>query len=340
MVDQDLSLFHDTVPLCSVTEFGAPMPDADLLWQAKTAEEWSEMFSQVHEFSNGFSSVRSGARPSSLRDLFRNFLDDAAQDLSLTPIHLRLLLHPLQTLVCQYCQLLSCFSDSMASRQRSRTLTAASTRVRLEEVQALLQRWFDLAEKYLKSSPLCPMMQANLVMFHLISLNAVTNFPEIERVARRENVDYSYQGLAWVHKKCITDVHEAVFHAGQTFRLIRTMPRDVQPPWWPGAIYRVALILWADSLIHNESTSPQQRAQYQSSNMTFAIDQLPPEHPVINRYLTRREGIPTLTKRDGSPVHLDHNFTVLSHCIDVLDESVATRFSDGIRGKLEKLARG
>jgi hypothetical protein len=37
---------------------------------------------------------------------------------------------------------------------------------------------------------------------------------------------------------------------------------------------------------------------------------------------------------------MDHAFTVLSHCIDVVDEGVATRFSDGIRGKLERLARG
>jgi hypothetical protein len=76
MVDQDLSLFHDTAPLFSVTEFGAPMPDSDQLWQAQTASEWSEMFNQVHEFSNGYSSVGSGARPPSLRDLFRYFLDD------------------------------------------------------------------------------------------------------------------------------------------------------------------------------------------------------------------------------------------------------------------------
>ena len=62
MVDQDLSLFHDTAPLFSVTEFGAPMPDSDRLGQAQTAAEWSEMFNQVHEFSNGYSSVGSGAR--------------------------------------------------------------------------------------------------------------------------------------------------------------------------------------------------------------------------------------------------------------------------------------
>lgn len=345
MVDQDLSLFHDTAPLFSVTEFGAPMPDSDRLWQAQTAPEWSEVFNQVHEFSNGYPSVGSGARPLSLRDLFRHFLDDEiviqdVQEIHLTPMHLRLLLHPLQTLVCQYCQLLSCFSDSIASRSRNRALTAASTRVRLEEVQALLGRWFDLAKRYMKSNPVCPMMQANLVMFHLISMNAVTNFPEIERLARREGVDGSYQQMLWMHNKCLSDVQEAVVHAGQILRLVREMSRGIRPPWWPGAVYRAALVMWTDSLAHNDSFSPNQQRQYQPPTATFAVDRLPSDHQLILRYLSRKEGNPTMTKLDGSPVALDNGFAVLSHCIDVIDEGVATRFSDGIRNKLEKLARG
>jgi hypothetical protein len=345
MVDQDLSLFHDTAPLFSVTEFGAPMPDSERLWQARTAAEWSEMFNQVHEFSNGYSSVGSGARPLSLRDLFRHFLDDEivihdVQEVHLTPLHLRLLLHPLQTLVCQYCQLLSCFSDSIASRSRNRALTAASTRVRLEEVQALLGRWFDLAKRYMKSNPVCPMMQANLVMFHIISMNAVTNFPEIERLARREGFDGSFQQLLWIHKKCLSDVQEAIMHAGQILRLVREMPRGIRPPWWPGAIYRAALVMWTDSLVHNESMGPNQQGPYQPPPPTFPVDRLPSDHQMISRYLSRKEGKPALTKLDGSLVPLDNSIAVLSHCIEVIAEGVATRFADGIRSKLEKLGRG
>ncbi|KAH5008033.1 hypothetical protein HBI74_211040 [Parastagonospora nodorum] len=345
MVDQDLSLFHDTNPLFSVTEFGAPMPDADILWQARTAAEWSETFNQVHAFSNGHSSVGSGARPLSLREIFRYFLDDEIviqdlQEIHLTPMHLRLLLHPLQTLVCQYCQLLSCFSDSVASRSRNRALTAASTRVRLEEVQALLGRWFDLARRYMKCNPICPMMQANLVMFHLISMNAVTNFPEIERLARREGFDSNFQQIMWMHNKCLSDVQEAIVHAGQILRLVREMPRGIRPPWWAGAVYRAALVMWTDSLVRNESTSPRQQGHFQPPNATLAIDQLTSDHPMILRYVSRKEGIPTLTKRDGTIVTIDNSFAVLSHCVDVLDEGVATRFSDGIRNKLERLARG
>jgi hypothetical protein len=343
MVDQELSLFHDTAPLFAVTELVVPMPDADRLWSARSAAEWSSIFEQVHEFSGGYSSVGSGARPLSLRDLFRHFLDDEMIPLGIemTPLQLRLLLHPLQGLVYQYNQLLSCFSDSLSTRSSgSLTVTAASTRTRVQEVQSLLQRWFDLAERYLKANPMCAMMSTNLIIYHLISLNAVTNFPEIERLARRENCDGTYQQLMWIHKRCISDVEEAVYHCGQVFRLVRQMPRGIRPPWWAGAIYRVALVLWTDSLASKETTSPSNNGMFPVPGPSFAIDAVTPDHPLVIRYLTKREGVPTLTKRDGSQIGIDQAFPVLQHCMEVVEEGASTRFSDGIYGKLEKLARG
>ena len=340
MVDQDLSLFHDTPPLFSVTEFGAPMPDSDALWHAKTASEWSSIFEQVHEFSGGYSSLGSGARPLCLRDLFRLFLDDAvvSQGIELTPLHLRLLLHPLQSLVCQFRQLLSCFSDTSGFRMGSKSVTAASTRIRLEEVQAMLQRWYALADRYLRNNPMCPLMQANLVMFHLVSLNAVTNFPEIERLARREGTDGSYEQLVWLHKQCLTDVEEAIFHGGQILRLVRSMSRSIRPPWWAGAIYRVALLFWCHSLVHSETVTPTS-GMFPPPDSSFAVDGLPPDHGLVVRYLTKREGNPTLTKRDGSQMPIDNPFAILFHCVDVISEGVSTRFSDGICNKLTRLAK-
>jgi hypothetical protein len=341
MVDQDLALFRDIAPIFSITEFGASVPDIDRLWQAKTAVDWASVFDQVHPMAGGLASREPVARPVSLRDLFSLFLDDEifAQNIELTPLHLRLLLHPLQSLVYQFCQLLSCFSDSANSRPRARAVSAQSTRARMEEVQTLLQRWYDLADRHLKSNPMCPMMQAALVIFHLISLNAVTNFPEAERLARKENSDGSYQQLLWMHKRCIRDVEEALFHSGQVLRLVRSMPRAVRPPWWAAAIYRASMILWVDSLTHKESISPSTSTMFPVQGPSFALDALPPDHPLIVRYLTKREGLPTLTKRDGSQVPMDRASTVLSHCIDMIDEGLPTRFSDGIRGKLERLAR-
>ncbi|KAI6797072.1 transcription factor Cmr1 [Hortaea werneckii] len=343
MVDQEISLFHDTAPLFSVTEFAAPMPDADRLWHAKSAAEWSSVFEQVHEFSGGFSSVGSGARPLSLHDLFRHFLNNEMISLGIemTPLQLRLLLHPLQSLVCQYGQLLSCFGDSMGKHQSGpHTMTATSTRNRLGEVQSLLSRWFDLAERYLKANPMCAFMQTNLIIFHLISLNAVTNFPEIERLARREGVDGTFQQVAWMHKRCIADVEEAVFHCGQVFRLIRSMPRGIRPPWWAGAIYRVGLILWTDSLVRRDNSNMNNGEIFPVPGPSFAIDALPADHPLIVRYLTKREGVACVTKRDGSQMAVDQPFRILQHCVEVIAEGAATRFSDGIRSKLDRLSRG
>lgn len=341
MVDQELSLFHDTAPLFSVTEFGSPMPDSDGLWHARSAVEWSSIFEQVHEFSGGYSSVGSGARPLSLRDLFRHFLDDSlvAQGIELTALHLRLLLHPLQSLVFQYRQLLSCFSENLSNRNNTASLSAASTMARLEELRALLQRWYGLADRYVNNNPMCPLMQATLIMFHLISLNATTNFAEIERLARREGVDGSYQQLAWLHKRCITDVEESLFHCGQVLRTIRAMPRSIRPSWWAAAVYRVALVMWTDSLVHKETLTPTSGG-FPTQESSFAVDNLPVDHPMLVHYLSKREGTPMLTKLDGSQMPLDNPFAVLFHCVDVISEGISTRFTDGVRAKLGRLAKG
>lgn len=409
MVDQDLSFFADSGPMLNVGECTAPMPDNDRLWHAKTAREWTDAFHSVHGLNENFAALGSKTRPLSLQELFRRFLDDDlhSQTPAPTPLQLRLLLHPLQSLVCQYTQLLSCRTDtyrtrtgsphntsrpsssshshahpsSSASSSASSAVSTAAVRVRQEEVSALLARWYALATAHLAQHPICATMQASFVIFHLLALNAVSNFAAIEKLARREGVDGSYAQLLWLHRTCITDVQEAIFHAGQVLRLVRSMPRSVRPMWWPGAVYRVALVLWVDALRHNHTHPPghristgaenggvsptttttaritggkfgpskqqqqqQQRLRSQSVSahmpLSIAVDALPADHPLLLTYLKKREGAAVLTARDGSFVPLDNAFTVVSHCVDVLDEGIPTRLSEGIRGKLERLARG
>ena len=336
-VDQELSLFNDTPPLFSVTEFNAPMPDTQTLWQAKSAKQWSNIFERVHEFSDGYSSLGSGVRPLSLRELFRRFVNDSVvcQNIQLTPLHLRLLLHPLHSLVCQFRQLQNCLPDS--NLNGSSNLAATSTPIKLKEVQSMLQRWYDLAVRYLKCNPFCPLMQASLVVFHLISLNVVTDFLKIERFARRDGIDGSFQSRIVMHKQCLGHVEEAMFHSGQVIRLIRSMPSNIRPPWWAAAMYRAALVFWCDSIIQDKKTSNGQ--SFATSESGFPVDDLLPEHPLVIQYLTKRRGIPTLTRRDGSHMPIDKPCTVLFHCVDVISEGVSTRFSDGICNKLLKLAK-
>jgi hypothetical protein len=74
------------------------------------------------------------------------------------------------------------------------------------------------------------------------------------------------------------------------------------------------------------------------SGSAFAIDALEADHPLIVRYLTKREGVPCVTKHDGSTLPIDRSLAVLHHCVEVIDEGIATQLSEGIRSKLGRLA--
>ncbi|CAK7211735.1 hypothetical protein SBRCBS47491_001216 [Sporothrix bragantina] len=168
--------------------------------------------------------------------------------------------------------MLSCLPEvPPVRRTTNRTVTKASTMQRLEEVQAQLQHWYELSMAYYKANPGCAVTRCNLVLYHLISLNAVTNFPEVERLARREGVTGSFGAnggsmsisASTRHKRCIFLREEAVFHCGQVLRVLRQMPADRRPSWWSAALYRSVLILWADSVCHAEINADlqQQKAQ-------------------------------------------------------------------------------
>ncbi len=73
-----------------------------------------------------------------------------------------------------------------SSRRAARTLTTASTLLRLEEAESALNRWYYLCMIHATAEPYCPIALSKLVIYHLIGLNAITCFPEVERLARKE----------------------------------------------------------------------------------------------------------------------------------------------------------
>ncbi|KJR81859.1 uncharacterized protein SPSK_00677 [Sporothrix schenckii 1099-18] len=264
MVDQELSLFHDTAPVLSISDLQCPLPSSEALWLAPTAERWAAIAQSTYSTSSNASSSNSASASSvtpSLCELFQDFLHDnlARRKTTLSPQQLRLLLHPLQGLLCHLRQMLSCLPEvPPVRRTTNRTVTKASTMQRLEEVQAQLQHWYELSMAYYKANPGCAVTKCNLVLYHLISLNAVTNFPEIERLARRDGFSNSTEPSVR-HKRCIFLREEAIFHCGQVLRVLRQMPSDRRPSWWSAALYRAVLILWAESVCHLDSNAAEQQ---------------------------------------------------------------------------------
>ena len=325
-VDQEISLMSDNTPLLSVVNLHAPMPDSDDLWHAESATKWLQLFEETHGATY--------TSPASLRDFFTQFVDGDFTGKTLSPTQLRLLLHPLQAQVCHLRQFIACLPDGGSQSKASRAVSKTATKVRLEELSVLLQQWYAIIrQSFSGKNGTCWTTCANLIMYHLISLNVITSFKCIEQFARREVNLGPFRHTSWLQNRCIDQPEEVYFHCGQILRLIRSMPKPVRPPWWAGAVYRVALTAWANSMASSTSrfggsTSPTE------VDRPFAIDDLTPETDAISRYMKYQEGTPMLTRQDGSLAPLDVPSNVLQHCIDVLEDDSSMRLADGIKRKL------
>ncbi|KAK5661290.1 hypothetical protein OQA88_11185 [Cercophora sp. LCS_1] len=346
MLDQELSLFHDTAPLLAITELQCPLPAPEALWMAPNADKWMATMQSIYGCTANVNPqlLNAPTVSPSLYDLYQDFLHDglSRRQTPLSPQQLRLLLHPMQSLLCHLRQMLSCFSDVMGNRSRTTggpTVTKASTLHRLEEVQVLLQKWYELTLESSKSNPDCPVTRCNMVIYHLISLNAMTNFPECERLARREGFDGTYWELSLRHKRCISQREEAIFHCGQVFRLLRLMPVDRRPAWWSAAMYRATLVLWVDSVSRlDPNFQPDKRDNVgPGSAAPVAIDRGLPEDSNLIAYIWNGEGVAVLTRADGSPISLDKPSDVLGYAIKNIEDSPSARLGDGIRRKLIQL---
>ena len=326
IVDQEIALFSDSTPQLSIVDLHVPMPDSDDLWHAPSAVEWLSLFESTHG-----QTYRS---PASVRDTFTRFVDGDLAGKKLSPTQLRLLLHPLQAQVSQLRQFIACLPDGGTHARSSRAVSKAATKVRLEEISTLLQQWYAISkESFSGNQGTCWTTCANLIMYHLISLNTITSFKDIEQFARREVSTAHAKGNNWLQSKCIDQPEEALFHCGQLLRLIRSMPKPVRPPWWAGAVYRAAIIGWATSMSRNGQPFTT-GSETDDRPSQFAIDDLTPEHELIGRFVRHQEGEPMLNSADGNliPVYIPSN--VLSACVDVLEEDPSMRLADGIKRKL------
>jgi hypothetical protein len=337
MIDQELSLFHDTSLILSITDLQTPLPSAERLWRARNPAEWLAILHET-QASSGNTDYHSPPRSQenvSLSHLFQDMLRDELEvkNRHLSAVRLKLLLHPLQSLVSHLGQLLSCYYGMHDNRQSTRPLTTASTLMRLEEVQSSLQKWYDIVMVNHRADPDCLTTNGSLVLYHLIYLNTVSYFPEIERLARREGFEGSSWQNALRSKQFIYQPEKAIFHCGQVLRIIGNMPRMGRPAWWSAAVYRATMILWVDSMSRVYSGETCEKGP------VFMINTSTPDDPVVKAYLCNLYGTPALLNRDGSCTKLGGPDNVLAHCLSLLDVGVSTRFSDGVRRKLQTLSK-
>ena len=179
-VDQELSLYFDAAPMLTITNINTVIPDQEHLRQASSVKEWLEACENAYGASDNKPHM-------SLYASFRSFVhgEFTNPNVKLFPQQLRLVLHSPQALSLNLRQLLGYFSsDQSCHRKASQSVMKSAMRGLLKEVQSLLQQWYAIAVQNRTDgyAPTC----AGLVIYHLISLNTVVCFPEIERLAHRE----------------------------------------------------------------------------------------------------------------------------------------------------------
>ncbi|KAG9246024.1 hypothetical protein BJ878DRAFT_317681 [Calycina marina] len=322
MIDQELSLFYDTTALLSVPELDTPLPSVDRLWRSQTADDWAQTVQQI--------SSSPGHHPPlyqvSLQQLFRTFLGGGLELETMyhASLELRLLLHPLQNMVYHMNQLRQheYRGEKDAREKYAQILTPDSTQN--GEVQRLLQRWFRLAKIYQGRNPDCPFIKASLILYHLIYLKTTTSIPAIERFAQKEGVDTGSDWLWLDAMRLISQHRSARAHSTAVISLVRDIPMLNRPAWWPAALYRATMVLWAACMARGSS-----RDAVGENDCDAAIDTEEDE-------LLHDAGESSSVSKDdrlGSP------YDVVLRCIALLDAGGSSPFSDGIKRKLQTLSK-
>jgi hypothetical protein len=135
----------------------------------------------------------------------------------------------------------------------------------MKEPRILLQQWYQisLAQDQRQHQPVddAESSRLNLTLYHFLWLNTVADFGLVETYVYNDSSNKDPD----VHR-CIDDPVEARYHGALALRLLRTMSPELRPRWWPLAVYRATLILWAES--HTTNTI-QSMVEYQQHPEPF-----------------------------------------------------------------------
>lgn len=346
MVDQELSLFHDTAPMLDTQMLCAPLPGPDELWLVGGSEQqwmvaWQGLF--------GTPQFEAVSRSTSLCTLFGEFVNSSAVDNpppgGWTSHQLRLLLQPLQLLQWQLRQASFYVGNINNNNNTNIQNPVASAGYQAgpfeDRAQTLFQKWHGIAKAYADAHPSCVATKTNFVLYHLLSLNDVTDFPSIERLARLGMNSWEPTTPSTSAGPCVRHSRQAMYHCGQVIQLVRGMPAAQRPVWWSAAIYRAMLVLWANSVL-----MPQLQQQ-ENNNMTRDVAVQSLDVPIDSAALTSFnfnwavQGNPVLTASGdgGAAVRLDNPSSLLAHAVSLLELGGSSRLTDGIKRKLKTMKR-
>lgn len=350
-MDQELSLFHDTEQTLSACDLERPLPDPNLPWDTRNILQTSNLYL----LDGLYADVRTEEaldfefRPT-LNQLFKDFLRGTLSN-KVPPRHLQLILQPLQALVRHSQSLLSW------ARHTSSPVLSETANSTLLETQRLLRLWYSLAMEACNENVCLHDIALGLILYHFTCLNLVASFVDIERLADRESLSISFWEQSLRNDRSIHSRQDAIFHCGQALRYLRDVNVDTPPWWWPTAVHRAILTLWAASILGPGPSHDKPTASAFSSNVSWprdsmdiepetdmstpelsivAIDNITAEDPALSDVNWGERHVLVLTRQDEGVVVLTEATDILQYGISLINafpssvegEAVATKLKD------------
>ncbi|KAF2733578.1 hypothetical protein EJ04DRAFT_564970 [Polyplosphaeria fusca] len=338
-VDLEMSLFNDVPPKLDAASITIPLPLMALAPQEPhmNAEGWQSETSPVSTVEN---------TPSSLASLFEAFMEGQLCNLQdITATHLRLLLHPLQSLSMRLHQCLDTFGNLHSPGTRPSNTISLASKAFADENRILLARWRHLATIIASRSATPPRtLASSLALYYIMVINSLASFPEVERLVRLRtggtiSQNHSYQ--SWMRNASLEGLALLMFSCGQGLNVLRSMSPMERPLWWPAALYRVTLV-FCQAIIAFNSISAEGASSDNPSVVVLDRDFSPnaEDHdPSLQKFLSKLQGRPVLTGADGNVVLLLDEATGFDHCIAILEQHLSFDKSAFAQGVYERLCQ-
>lgn len=357
-MDQELSLFYDAEQTLSASDLERPLPDPNMSCDTRNICQASNLY-----LIGGTSPNTKPEQAVALFELWptlNQILKDFVHGTLLSRVpsrHLQLLLHPLQALVHHAQNLLT------LARCSSSPALSESANTSLLETQRLLRAWHSLAIEDCNENVYMHDTTLSLIIYHFICLNLAASFVDIERLADRVNLSTSFWQRSLQNEKCIHNRQEAIFHCGQALRYLRAVNADLRPWWWPTAVHRAILTLWAASTLgsvpsHDNDNSktaqafpardvwPQGSMDIEPDTTTnmptpdiIAIDNITPEDLVFSDAHWSERYMLVLTHQDEGVVALTDAMGILEYGISLIQAFPSSFEGAAVITKLKDLGR-
>ncbi|OAL35150.1 hypothetical protein AYO20_05627 [Fonsecaea nubica] len=324
IVEQEIGLFHCLSPTIHFSDMRSPIPSADELFFAETEEEWSALVRSYRQLEGPGNMSR--LHPPSLAAFYGMFLrhNFLERHCHVTPLQLRLLLCAIQTQVTQFVQSNRFVSTEQSYADDPHVETSSFASLRQEELQTMLVKWYILRQKVLGTDGETEMTLACKLIYHLVWLELLICFSDIQLLAGREGPAGAKplipQFQRWFRSPFS---FKALAHVGQVLEILQCPRHTVlRPLWWPVALFRVSLIMWAYSVgLKLQPSRAQQEYELEfGSAPRIPLNDTEQGTGPHGRVIRQGEGIPCVLHPTGALIPVTEFHDASKMCLDLLEE--------------------